>query len=146
MRFSDWLGLIFKSIVYIFGVGISLLVLLLIASFFPSIFDIDNKNSMNIAMTIIIVISLFSGPFLAYNVIKIESHCKICNLNWVLNKDGQTTISETERTEVVQKHHEDEENKRKIVTTRIYWQHYKCSKCEEQTKYKCTSESSSAEF
>jgi len=140
MRFYDWLELIKNSLIFMFGIAFMLLIIL----FFLTLFDLMqlDEDWLNFSL----IFSFFVAPFVAYFTLKKEKYCEQCNLAWALDRSGQTTISETQRTEVVQKYGEHESNTRKIVTTHVYWQHYECSKCGDHTKIECTEESSSAEF
>lgn len=140
MRFYDWLELIKNSLILMFGMVFTLLIVL----FFIVLFDLMKLDEDWLYFSLIF--SFFVAPFVAYFSLKSEKYCEQCNLAWSLDRDGISTISETQRTEVVQNYGEHKSNTRKIVTTHVYWQHYECSKCGDRTKIECTDESSSAEF
>ena len=144
MRFGDLLSIFFSSILMIalfFVIGGFAIYL-----FLAMAFELEPET---IAIPVFVIWGLICGlgiPFLVYQSRKGETHCDECDLDWVLEKNGQTTISENERTEVVRKYGEGEQNKRRIVTTRVYWQHYVCSKCNNETQTKNTETNRSAEF
>jgi hypothetical protein len=143
MRFGDLVSIFFSSLFYISIIG-------LIGGFFvymaiTMIFDLDPEEYGALIFATWGGICVLGVPYIIYASRKAELHCDVCNKDWLLKTDGQTTISENERTEVVEKSG-DERNTRRIVTTRVYWQHYICTECSNETKTKCSEENKSAEF
>lgn len=144
MRFGDLVSIFFSSILLIAGCFIFGAIAINI--FLAMVFDLDPEKIMGPVFVIWGILCGFGIPVLVYQSRKAEMHCDACELDWSLKKDGQTTISEKERTEVVQKFGEGQSNKRRIVTTRVYWQHYTCANCGNETKTQNTETNHSAEF
>jgi hypothetical protein len=142
MRFGDIVSVFFSSILMIAMAGfLGGLVVVLICGFigFSPPVTFFFVGAWVLACIVYV-------PRMAYDIRKSESRCEPCDLDWVLEENGQTTISESQQTIVVQRFGEGESNKRKIRTTRVYWQHYVCSNCKNESQVKCSEESDSAEF
>lgn len=142
MRFGDKVSVFFSSIVMIamagFGGGFIVAVICAVLGFSPPV------TAFFIGAWVLACI--VGVPYMEYKNRKSASRCESCDLDWVLEDNGQTTISESQKTIVVQKFGEGESNKRKIRTTRVYRQHYVCSNCKNESQVKCSEESDSAEF